>query len=145
MLTRPDDATHTVPEYRNSKRELQTDFVHHLSRRSSCWLKGHTFLLAHSAPPLPEAMTTPAMPTTTMVAAPVTGAPVRRTTTRATAGVQRRRVVKKHIQQKYMLCGFAIHVNSRILSLLLLVSFLLFFSLSLSLITVRDTLCKRSL
>ncbi|XP_065364075.1 uncharacterized protein LOC135957281 [Calliphora vicina] len=27
----------------------------------------------------------------------------------ATAGVQRRRVIKKHIQQKYMLCGFAIH------------------------------------
>lgn len=29
----------------------------------------------------------------------------------ATAGVQRRRVIKKHIQQKYMLCGFAIHVH----------------------------------
>lgn len=28
----------------------------------------------------------------------------------ATAGVQRRRVIKKHIQQKYMLCGFVIHV-----------------------------------
>ncbi|XP_037932369.1 uncharacterized protein LOC119667152 [Teleopsis dalmanni] len=27
----------------------------------------------------------------------------------ATAGVQRRRVIKKHIQQKYLLCGFAIH------------------------------------
>ncbi|KAH8421261.1 hypothetical protein KR009_007636 [Drosophila setifemur] len=37
------------------------------------------------------------------------GTPVRRTTARATAGIQRRRVVKKHIQQKYMLCGFAIH------------------------------------
>ncbi|EDX02818.1 uncharacterized protein LOC6525890 [Drosophila yakuba] len=35
--------------------------------------------------------------------------PVRRSTARATAGIQRRRVVKKHIQQKYMLCGFAIH------------------------------------
>ncbi|XP_016039988.2 uncharacterized protein LOC6726425 isoform X2 [Drosophila simulans] len=35
--------------------------------------------------------------------------PVRRPTARATAGIQRRRVVKKHIQQKYMLCGFAIH------------------------------------
>ncbi|XP_017088094.2 uncharacterized protein [Drosophila bipectinata] len=34
---------------------------------------------------------------------------VRRPTARATAGIQRRRVVKKHIQQKYMLCGFAIH------------------------------------
>ncbi|XP_016949358.1 uncharacterized protein LOC108024095 [Drosophila biarmipes] len=40
------------------------------------------------------------------VAAP---GPVRRPTARATAGIQRRRVVKKHIQQKYMLCGFAIH------------------------------------
>ncbi|XP_075154450.1 uncharacterized protein LOC142228048 [Haematobia irritans] len=27
----------------------------------------------------------------------------------ATAGIQRRRVIKKHIQQKYMLCGFVIH------------------------------------
>ncbi|XP_054728787.1 uncharacterized protein LOC129237853 [Anastrepha obliqua] len=27
----------------------------------------------------------------------------------ATAGVQRRRVINKHIQQKYLLCGFAIH------------------------------------
>lgn len=36
---------------------------------------------------------------------------VRRPTARATAGIQRRRVVKKHIQQKYMLCGFAIHVT----------------------------------
>ncbi|ALC50009.1 CG14195 [Drosophila busckii] len=34
---------------------------------------------------------------------------MRRAAARATAGVQRRRVVKKHIQQKYMLCGFAIH------------------------------------
>lgn len=31
----------------------------------------------------------------------------------ATAGVQRRRVIKKHIQQKYMLCGFAIHVHKQ--------------------------------
>ncbi|XP_016976942.1 uncharacterized protein LOC108042943 isoform X3 [Drosophila rhopaloa] len=38
-----------------------------------------------------------------------TSSPVRRPTARATAGIQRRRVVKKHIQQKYMLCGFAIH------------------------------------
>ncbi|XP_073834406.1 uncharacterized protein isoform X3 [Musca autumnalis] len=30
-------------------------------------------------------------------------------TTVATAGIQRRRVIKKHIQQKYMLCGFVIH------------------------------------
>lgn len=52
-----------------------------------------------------------------MAAAPVAAAPVRRAAARATAGVQRRRVVKKHIQQKYMLCGFAIHVNSRTLSL----------------------------
>ncbi|XP_022211758.1 uncharacterized protein LOC111067044 [Drosophila obscura] len=37
------------------------------------------------------------------------GGGVRRPTARATAGIQRRRVVKKHIQQKYMLCGFAIH------------------------------------
>ncbi|XP_017037238.1 uncharacterized protein [Drosophila kikkawai] len=37
------------------------------------------------------------------------GGAVRRPTARATAGIQRRRVVKKHIQQKYMLCGFAIH------------------------------------
>ncbi|KAH8416792.1 hypothetical protein KR222_004556 [Zaprionus bogoriensis] len=54
-------------------------------------------------------MTTTAMPIATMAAAPVAGAPVRRAAARATAGVQRRRVVKKHIQQKYMLCGFAIH------------------------------------
>ncbi|XP_017110759.1 uncharacterized protein LOC108134817 [Drosophila elegans] len=38
-----------------------------------------------------------------------TSSTVRRPTARATAGIQRRRVVKKHIQQKYMLCGFAIH------------------------------------
>ncbi|XP_016998195.1 uncharacterized protein [Drosophila takahashii] len=43
---------------------------------------------------------------TSAMAAP---SPVRRPTARATAGIQRRRVVKKHIQQKYMLCGFAIH------------------------------------
>ncbi|XP_030245681.1 uncharacterized protein LOC115564939 [Drosophila navojoa] len=49
------------------------------------------------------------MPMTAAAAAPVAGAPVRRAAARATAGVQRRRVVKKHIQQKYMLCGFAIH------------------------------------
>ncbi|EDV30084.1 uncharacterized protein Dana_GF15999 [Drosophila ananassae] len=41
--------------------------------------------------------------------ASVTPPTVRRPTARATAGIQRRRVVKKHIQQKYMLCGFAIH------------------------------------
>lgn len=29
---------------------------------------------------------------------------------RPVAEVHRRRVIKKHIQQKYMLCGFAIHV-----------------------------------
>lgn len=34
----------------------------------------------------------------------------------ATAGVQRRRVIKKHIQQKYMLCGFAIHVHTCIMT-----------------------------
>lgn len=32
----------------------------------------------------------------------------------ATAGIQRRRVIKKHIQQKYMLCGFVIHVHIHI-------------------------------
>ncbi|XP_068159382.1 uncharacterized protein [Drosophila tropicalis] len=50
--------------------------------------------------------------TPTLAPAPALGpppGPVRRATARATAGVQRRRVVKKHIQQKYMLCGFAIH------------------------------------
>ncbi|EDV99674.1 uncharacterized protein LOC6564805 [Drosophila grimshawi] len=49
------------------------------------------------------------MATTIASAAAVGGTPVRRAGARATAGVQRRRVVKKHIQQKYMLCGFAIH------------------------------------
>ncbi|EDW65798.1 uncharacterized protein [Drosophila virilis] len=49
------------------------------------------------------------MPMATVAAVPVAATAVRRTAARATAGVQRRRVVKKHIQQKYMLCGFAIH------------------------------------
>ncbi|KAH8300867.1 hypothetical protein KR044_000693 [Drosophila immigrans] len=50
------------------------------------------------------------MPMATVVTNSAGGPPVpRRAAARATAGVQRRRVVKKHIQQKYMLCGFAIH------------------------------------
>ncbi|KAH8291598.1 hypothetical protein KR018_003487 [Drosophila ironensis] len=49
------------------------------------------------------------MAATVGVATGVAANSVRRPTARATAGIQRRRVVKKHIQQKYMLCGFAIH------------------------------------
>ncbi|XP_030379710.1 uncharacterized protein LOC115627956 [Scaptodrosophila lebanonensis] len=64
--------------------------------------------------PMTGTTTTTAMTATTTALTATSGsaavaAPVRRTTARATAGVQRRRVVKKHIQQKYMLCGFAIH------------------------------------
>ncbi|XP_017156693.1 uncharacterized protein LOC108165139 [Drosophila miranda] len=49
------------------------------------------------------------MATPTGITSVGVGVGVRRPTARATAGIQRRRVVKKHIQQKYMLCGFAIH------------------------------------
>lgn len=54
---------------------------------------------------------------TSLLSTPQSAAGVRRpvTTAVATAGVQRRRVIKKHIQQKYMLCGFAIHVHTMLI------------------------------
>ncbi|XP_017064570.1 uncharacterized protein LOC108103555 [Drosophila eugracilis] len=54
-------------------------------------------------------MTTSAIGSVGVGVGTASSSPVRRPTARATAGIQRRRVVKKHIQQKYMLCGFAIH------------------------------------
>ena len=54
---------------------------------------------------------------TSLLSTTQSAAGVRRpvTTAVATAGVQRRRVIKKHIQQKYMLCGFAIHVHTMLI------------------------------
>lgn len=62
--------------------------------------------------------------------------PGRPSTTLATAGVQRRRVIKKHIQQKYLLCGFAIHVHKLIG--LLISSLTLFFILFLAFLFFRN-------
>lgn len=59
----------------------------------------------HSRGPLISGSGNANVTTTNIVTGSTT--PVRR----PVAEVHRRRLIKKHIQQKYMLCGFAIHVR----------------------------------